>query len=143
MHSDLWVQSTTCRSCNLSLAEPFLDNTKNGFDSTASSSYQATRGSVQLSYGDGSALVGNAATEVVTLGAFYALHDSVTKSQTVGQFTVQQQSFILATQQNSNFGTAGLIGLAWESIAQSGGAPWWFNALSQFQQPEMSFYFAE
>jgi len=60
-----------------------------------------------------------------------------------GQFTVQQQSFILATQQNSNFGTAGLIGLAWESIAQSGGAPWWFNALSQFEQPEMSFYFAE
>lgn len=60
-----------------------------------------------------------------------------------GQFNVPQQKFILATQQNSNFGSAGLLGLAFASLAQSGGNPWWLNALSQFEQPEMSFYLAE
>jgi hypothetical protein len=41
------------------------------------------------------------------------------------------------------FDVAGLMGLAFPSLASSNGTPWWLNALDQFESPEFSFYFAE
>jgi Eukaryotic aspartyl protease len=153
--SDLWVQSATCATCNLSIVEPFYDGTKNAFDSTRSSTYQTSRSQVEVDYGDGSALLGTISTDVVSLGTSLD-HSFILSSKLnvpilpvanrlsfLGQFNVPQQTFLLATQENSNFGIAGLIGLAWPPLAQSRGTPWWLNALSQFQQPEMSFYLAE
>ena len=72
--SDLWVQSSTCRSCNLSLAEPYLDHTLNAFTASQSSTYQNAGTQVQTNYGDGSALEGTVSADVVTMGVFLSNH---------------------------------------------------------------------
>ncbi|PVG04924.1 acid protease [Serendipita vermifera] len=125
--SDLWVQSSTCRSCNLSIVQPYLDGSEASFDASRSSSFVGTNEQVHLRYVDGSELLGTVASDTVT----------------IGQFSVPNQTFVLATAQSGQFSSAGLLGLAWQPLARTGENPWWLNALDQFDQPEMSFYFAQ
>jgi cathepsin D len=78
-------------------------------------------------YGDGTAIAGIVAKDTVTIGGF----------------TVPNQVFITAETETGEFDVAGLMGLAFPSLASSNGTPWWLNALDQFESPEFSFYFAE
>jgi cathepsin D len=78
-------------------------------------------------YGDGTEIAGIVAKDTVSIGGF----------------TVQNQVFITAETEEGQFDVAGLMGLAFPSLASSNGTPWWLNALDQFSSPEFSFYLAE
>ncbi|KAG8830178.1 hypothetical protein FRC17_005270 [Serendipita sp. 399] len=127
--SDLWVASSTCRTCNQTLVQPYIDGSVDSFDYSQSSSFSAddSASSVSVQYGDGSAIRGVVAQDTVSLGSF----------------TSTNQTFILALAQNEDFGVAGLMGLGWPSLSQSRGTPWWLEVIDEFEEPEMSFYFSQ
>ncbi|CAG7851455.1 SubName: Full=Related to aspartic peptidase A1-Laccaria bicolor {ECO:0000313/EMBL:CCA73596.1} [Serendipita indica DSM 11827] len=125
--SDLWVASKTCLTCNTTTVQPYYDNSSSTFDSSTSSTFSATSDVATVSYGDGSAVRGIVSSDTVSLGSF----------------TAPNQTFILVTAQNEDFSVAGLMGLGFPRLSQSGGTPWWLNVLSEFEQPEMSFYMAQ
>jgi cathepsin D len=61
----------------------------------------------------------------------------------LGDYKVQNQTFILATNESVDFGVAGIMGLAFPVLSRTSSTPWWLNALDQFEEPEMSFFFTE
>jgi cathepsin D len=63
----------------------------------------------------------------------------------MGGFTVQNQIFGLVNQMTVDLTTgtvAGILGLAFQSLANSGATPWWqaLQKEGQFDEPVMSFY---
>jgi len=66
--TDLYVQSSTCRTCNLSLVQPYFDGSQPAFISSQSSTFQQTPTQVQLSYADGSVVSGNVARDTISIG---------------------------------------------------------------------------
>lgn len=125
--SDLWVPTSTCRNCNMSQVQPIFDNSQAAFLYNRSSTYHVTTQAASVTYGDGTSVDGFVASDVVSMG----------------DFTSTQQTFISAESETGTFNVAGLMGLAWTSLASSGGTPWWLNVLSQFESPEISFYLAD
>ncbi|KAI5116824.1 hypothetical protein M0805_006236 [Coniferiporia weirii] len=117
--SDLWVASTSCQSCPQGI--PLFDNTK-------SSSLTLSQQEITISYGSGE-VGGELATDTVDMGGF----------------TVSAQTLTLVTEITSDFLTApvsGLMGLAFETIAESKATPFW-EALAQgnfLSTSEMSFW---
>jgi len=125
--SDLWVPVSSCTSCNLSQVEPLFDGSEDAFQPDRSSTYTASTQQANVPYGDGTEIAGIVAKDTVSIGGF----------------TVQNQIFITAETEEGQFDVAGLMGLAFPSLASSNGTPWWLNALDQFSSPEFSFYLAE
>jgi len=111
----------------MSEVQPIFDNSQAAFLFNRSSTFSATTRPASVTYGDGTAIDGIIATDVVSLGTFSS----------------PQQTFIAAESETGIFDVAGLIGLGWTSLASSGGTPWWLNVLSQFESPEISFSLAE
>jgi Eukaryotic aspartyl protease len=111
----------------MSQVQPIFDNSQAAFLYNRSSTYTATTQPASVTYGDGTAIAGIVASDVVSMG----------------DFASPQQKFITAESETGIFDVAGLMGLAWTNIASSGGTPWWLNVLSQFEAPEFSFYLAE
>lgn len=125
--SDLWVPTATCTTCNLSEVQPIFDNSQAAFLFNRSSTFSATTRPANITYGDQTAIGGIVATDVVSLGSS----------------SFPQQTFIAAESETGVFNVAGLMGLAWTTLARSGGTPWWLNVLGQFESPEFSFSLAE
>jgi len=111
----------------MSQVQPIFDNSQAAFLYNRSSTYTATAQPASVTYGDGTAISGIVASDVVSMG----------------DFSSPQQKFITAESETGIFDVAGLMGLAWTSLASSGGTPWWLNVLSQFESPEISFYLSE
>jgi hypothetical protein len=111
----------------MSQVQPIFDNSQAAFLYNRSSTYHVTTQEATVPYGDGTAVTGFVASDVVSMG----------------DFTSTQQTFIAAESETGTFNVAGLMGLAWTSLASSGGTPWWLNVLNQFESPEISFYLAE
>ncbi|KIM21632.1 hypothetical protein M408DRAFT_333341 [Serendipita vermifera MAFF 305830] len=125
--TDLYVQSSTCRTCNLSLVQPYFDDSQSSFDASRSTSFTQLATQVQLSYADGSVVSGGVARDKITLGSF----------------TVPNQTFILATSAQLSLGVAGIIGLGFPALARTNADPWWLNALDQFTEPEISIFLTQ
>jgi cathepsin D len=122
------VASSTCQTCNqTTLVLPQYDGSKPSFTFGESTTLQPTTRTANLSYADGSGVVGLVVSDTVGLGTY----------------TVPNQTFVLATQETVDFGVAGILGLAFPALSRTGSNPWWLNALDQFEQPEMSFFFTE
>ncbi|QRV94245.1 aspartyl protease [Ceratobasidium sp. AG-Ba] len=119
--SDLWLQSSKCTSC-----------TGKQIDPATSSSLKDSSTPFAISYGIGSAR-GTIATDVVSIGS------------SSGGFTVQNQVLGLV---NYNNGTpvpgdiAGLMGLAFKTLATSQATPFWEALASSgtWAEPVMSFW---
>jgi len=123
----LWVPTATCTTCNLSQVQPIFDNSQDAFLYNRSSTFSATTQPANITYGDRTAIDGIIASDVVS----------------ISNFSSPQQTFIAVDSETGVFTVAGLMGLAWTSLASSGGTPWWLNVLSQFESPEFSFNLAE
>ena len=123
--SDLWVTGKGCTSCTTGTPS---------FDYNASSTLQIGQDStgqpvsVSITYGSGA--VGG-----------YLVRDTVS----MGGFQVQRQPWLLVDQTSSDLldGTnAGIMGLAFDTIANTASTPFWQTLAStnQFSTPEMSFW---
>ncbi|CAK5273019.1 unnamed protein product, partial [Mycena citricolor] len=117
--SDLWVVDSQCLSCGGG----------SSFTSSSSSSFlQSSSQSVEIVYGSGQ-VAGTVATDTVSMGSL----------------SVSSQGFLLAEQLTQNLiqgQVSGLIGLAFQSLAQTQAVPFWqalINA-NQLSSPEMSFH---
>ena len=124
--SDLWVTSTGCTTCT-----PGSPN----FNSGASTSLQLSQDitgqpvRVTITYGSG-AVAGNLVRDTVAMGGFQ----------------VQNQPWLLVDQTSANLldgSNAGIIGLAFDTISNTGAIPLWQNLAQggQLSTPEMSFWF--
>ena len=122
--SDLWVTSKDCTTCT---------KTARSFDTTASSTLEAAHDSsgqpvkVTIAYGSG-AVAGILVRDVVAMGGFQ----------------VQPQPWLLIDQTAGNVLSAndGLMGLAFNTLSNFGGTPFW-QALAdgnKLATPEMSFW---
>lgn len=123
--SDLWVASSTCTSCTAGTPS---------FNSGASSTFQQGQGTtgqpvpVSITYGSGS-VSGNLVRDTVTMGGF----------------RVQNQPWLLVDQTSASLldgSNAGIMGLAFDTIANTGATPFW-QSLAQGNQlttPEMGFW---
>lgn len=125
--SDLWVPVATCRTCNTTQVQPEFDGSEDTFDSSRSSTFQAGSTQASVPYGDGTEISGAVAKDTVSIAGY----------------TVQNQVFITAEEETGEFDVAGLMGLAFPSLASSNSTPWWLNAIDQFAAPEFSFYLAD
>ncbi|KAG8985307.1 hypothetical protein FRB90_004793 [Tulasnella sp. 427] len=96
------VVSSDCKNCT----GPF-------FDPSQSSTFVDTQQDFFTSFVDGSSTTGTVSTDIVSMGSL----------------TVQTQAFALVTQASEGFDgpNAGLIGLGFESEAQSKATPWFIN----------------
>ncbi|KAL5523428.1 hypothetical protein ACEPAG_7601 [Sanghuangporus baumii] len=117
--SDLWVASNQCLAC---------PQDSPSFDSSQSSSLSSSQQSITISYGSGR-VSGTVATDTVSMGGF----------------TVSGQTLSIVDQISSNFLTqpvSGLMGLAFQTIAQSRATPFWETLANENQltTPEMSFW---
>ncbi|OCB89454.1 acid protease [Sanghuangporus baumii] len=117
--SDLWVASNQCLACPQK--SPL-------FDSSQSSSLSSSQQSITISYGSGQ-VAGTVATDAVSMGGF----------------TISEQTLSIVDQISSNFLTqpvSGLMGLAFQTIAQSRATPFWETLANENQltDPEMSFW---
>ncbi|KAL7421026.1 hypothetical protein Q5752_003910 [Cryptotrichosporon argae] len=99
--SDLWVASTACSECDGLTT----------YDSSASSTYVSSGKLFDITYGSGEA-EGVIATDTVTMGG-YTVTD-----QTFGDVNATSSDLISSP-------LSGLMGFAWQSIAASGGTPFW------------------
>ncbi|GMK54580.1 hypothetical protein CspeluHIS016_0111660 [Cutaneotrichosporon spelunceum] len=126
--SDLWLMSEQCTQCQ------GMDK----FIHSASSTLQLPKQTFQVSYGSGD-VAGEIGIDTVTCGGF----------------TVQNQGFGLVEQtQSSGVGSSssgqlvdppisGLMGLAFESIANSKALPWWQNlAQNTWKDPQFGVFMA-
>ncbi|KAG8713437.1 Type I transmembrane sorting receptor [Ceratobasidium sp. 423] len=94
--SDLWIPSSTCTTPKCS--------SKNAFDALKSSSSKKQEGEFKITYGDGSGVSGPIYADTVTVAGLSAenqLFSPVNKSDGMG-----------------DYGTDGLMGLAFKSISQ-------------------------
>ncbi|KAF8504113.1 aspartic peptidase domain-containing protein [Gautieria morchelliformis] len=118
--SDLWVASTQClQGC------PSGTTT---YNPSSSSSFKDTSQTVSITYGTG-AVQGDAGSDTVSMGGF----------------TTQSQTFLVAQEVSSGLLTgtlSGLLGLGFKSIANTGATPFvqGLASSSSFSQPLMSFY---
>ncbi|BEI80158.1 hypothetical protein CcaverHIS002_0106870 [Cutaneotrichosporon cavernicola] len=126
--SDLWLVSEQCTQCQ------GMDK----FVPSASSSLQLPQRPFQVSYGSGD-VAGEIGVDTVTCAGF----------------TVQNQGFGLVEQtQSSGVGSSssgqlidpplsGLMGLAFQTIANSGALPWWQNlAQNTWKNPQFGVFMA-
>jgi len=117
--SDLWFATSNCAGCSRNT--PVLDPTK-------SSSLQLGTQRIALNYGSGSA-------------SGVLAHDTVT----MGPFTVNPQSFVAVDDISSGLidgELAGIMGLAFQGIANSQALPFWQALVNnnQLTNPEFSFF---
>lgn len=123
--SDLWVASTSCSSCDPQT--PAFDTSKSStIKQVTTSSGQAA--SVTIHYGSGS-VAGLVATDTVSMGGF----------------TNTVQGMLVATQLTSGLldgEAAGILGLAFESLASTQAVPFWQALLNagQLTNPEFGFW---
>lgn len=118
--ADLWVSSSTCARCA-------SQATGARFNQAQSSTFNSVQGNLDVTYGSGRA-VGTLGSDVVQ----------------VGQFQVASQVFGLATSITDQFLTgnsSGIMGLGFRSLASTGANPWWQQAVTAWDAPQMSFYF--
>jgi len=113
------VASNQCQSCPAGIST---------FNPSSSSSVTVSSQSIQINYGSGS-VAGTLAQDSVNMGGF----------------VVQNQVLTLATDTSSNFLQApisGLMGLAFQTIAQSKATPFWQSLANgnSFSTPEMAFF---
>ncbi|KAI0065993.1 acid protease [Artomyces pyxidatus] len=117
--SDLWVTTTACDACPPNTPE---------YDTSKSSTLKVSNNPISLKYGSGAAS-GTLAQDTVTMGPF----------------TISNQIFVTVDSISSGLidgELAGIMGLAFDSIAASGATPFWqalVNA-NQFSSPEFSFF---
>ncbi|KAJ7621353.1 acid protease [Roridomyces roridus] len=117
--SDLFVLDTSCDQC--SSGGPV-------FDATKSSSFQQTSNQpTEIDYGSGS-VAGFVASDTVTMGSF----------------STQSQGFLIAEQITQGLiagNVSGLIGLAFEALAETQATPFWQSLINsnQLSSPEMAF----
>ncbi|KAI0032714.1 aspartic peptidase domain-containing protein [Vararia minispora EC-137] len=116
--SDLWFASSQCRTCPS--GTPLLQLT--------SSSLQTSSNAVTLSYGSGSAS-GTLAQDTVSMGPY----------------TVSNQIFVAVSDMTSGLvdgKLAGIMGLAFDSLAASGATPFWETLVqgNQLSSPEFGFF---
>lgn len=118
--SDLFVVDTSCVECT--------QNTP--FDGSKSSTFSQQTGgqSLELDYGSGS-LLGLAASDTVSMQSF----------------TVSKQTFVTAERLSDGLidgSVSGLLGLAFQNLAQTGAVPFWQALINdnQLSSPEMSFH---
>ncbi|KAG8896937.1 Type I transmembrane sorting receptor, partial [Tulasnella sp. 417] len=104
--SDLIVPSVDCANCT----GPFFDPSK-------STSFATTNQAFATAFGDGSTANGVLSTDTVAIGSL----------------ALQNQPFAVITQASVGFDgpNAGLMGLAFPSIAQTGATPWFINLANQ------------
>ena len=135
---DLWVTSTNCQQQGAT-QNPALGGantttgtractTGNAFNSASSSTFQSIARPFSVTYGSGQ-VAGNLASDHVSMGGF----------------TVENQVFGVVNQMTVDLtsGTVnGILGLAFQSLANSGASPWWqtIQKGSQWDEPVMSFY---
>jgi cathepsin D len=124
--SDFWLSSAGCQACTQTAPE---------YDSSKSSSFgtpttSAADSQISIPYGSGE-VAGSLGTETVTLGGF----------------SVAGQPFLVVDQITQGFfngetDVSGLMGLAFQTLAQTGAAPFWQTlvANNQLSQPMMSFW---
>jgi len=119
--SDLWVASTKCTACAAGTPE---------YDSSKSSTFKASTSSqpVTIRYGSG-AVQGDLTAETVSMSGF----------------TVANQAFLAVTQTSDSLldgSVAGIMGLAFETIASTQATPFWQTLVesNQWTSPEMSFW---
>jgi cathepsin D len=119
--SDLWIPSSSCtvKACE----------TKNTYDSSASSTYVKDGKAFEIEYGTGS-VSGTLAKDTVSLGGL----------------AVTDQTFAETTKEtNEYFGSSvpydGILGMGYESIAESSAAPLFNNMYSQGLVSENIFSF--
>jgi len=116
--SDLWVVDTQCIGCNVGTA----------FDGTKSSTFTQTSTSpIQIDYGSGS-VAGFVASDTVSMG----------------QFNVPKQTFMMAEKMTDGLidgSISGLIGLAFQPLAETNAVPLWQALINnkQLSSPEMGF----
>ena len=117
--ADMWVAgqectSSSCRSTQL-------------FDSSASSTFSNTGDSFEITYGSGNA-AGTEAKDTVTIAGF----------------TVPNQEFGVVNQTSANvirYPLSGILGLAFESIAQTQAPPFWEAVMTSGQATEQTMGF--
>lgn len=117
--SDLWLAGSSCTQCPKGTPE---------FDTSASSSLQSSSDQVQINYGSGS-VIGTLAKDTVSMG----------------DFTVSDQTMLVVDQMTSGLvdgSIAGIMGLAFQTIASTGAVPFWQALINnnQFSSPEMSVF---
>ncbi|KAJ6618195.1 aspartic peptidase domain-containing protein [Mycena sp. CBHHK59/15] len=116
--SDLFVLDSSCRDCAGSTL----------FDSSKSSSFSQTGSqATEITYGSGS-VAGFVSTDTVSMGTF----------------SVSSQGFLLVEQLTQGLvdgSVSGLIGLAFQSLAETAAAPFWQALINnnQLTSPEMAF----
>ena len=124
--SDLWVTTAECTTCT-----PGSPN----FNSAASTSLQLSQDitgqpiRVEIIYGSGS-VAGDLVRDTVVMGGFQ----------------VQNQPWLLVDQTSASLldgSNAGIMGLAFDTIANTGAVPFWQTLAQggQLSTPEMSFWF--
>jgi len=112
--ADLWVAGTGCTSSSC--------RSTSRFDSTSSSSFSNTGESFSITYGSGSAS-GQEATDTVTIAGF----------------TISSQEFGVVNSTSANvigYPLSGILGLAFESIAQTQATPFWEAVMESGQVTE-------
>ena len=136
--SDLWVTATNCQQLG-STQNPSVGNTNsssytgtcttgNSFNTASSSTYKPVSRQFSVTYGSGQ-VAGALASDHVEMGGF----------------TVENQVFGLVDQMTVDLTTgtvAGILGLAFQSLANSGASPWWqtIQKGGQWDEPVMSFF---
>lgn len=123
--SDLWVTAKGCASCTAGTPS-FNNNASSTFQIGQDTSGQPV--TVTITYGSG-AVAGYLARDTVAMGGFQ----------------VQRQPWLLVEQTTSGLldGTnAGIMGLAFDTIANTAATPFWQSLASggQWSSPEMSFW---
>ncbi|CCA76801.1 hypothetical protein PIIN_10787, partial [Serendipita indica DSM 11827] len=116
---DLWLSTSSCFLCtNQATGAPF--------NQTQSSTFSPVQGTLNTTYGYAH-IVGTLGSDVVQ----------------VGQFRVSSQTFGLATSIGNYVligNTSGILGLGFRGRASSGAIPWWQQASTEWNAPQMSFY---
>jgi hypothetical protein len=118
--SNLWVIDAKCRSTSCR-GQPSSGYNKNQFDTTKSSTYQASSRQFSIQYGSGSCH-GHLATDTLTLGGL----------------TYATQMFGVATSIADVFGyqpVDGILGLGWPALAVDSVTPPMQNLLPQLDAP--------
>jgi len=120
--SDLWLASSTCTTG--------CDGVTDLYNTAASSTFSDSQESITIKYGSGQ-VSGDIGTDTVTMSGF-----TVT-SQPLGVITDLSTGVLSGS-------TSGLMGLAWQPLAQTGAPAWWetLATANKFQSPLFAFYLA-
>jgi len=124
--SDLWVTDAGCTTCTPGSPT---------FNSGASSTFQLSRDTT-----------GQPVRVTITYGSGSVAGDLVRDTVAMGGFQVQNQPWLLVDQTSASLldgSNAGIMGLAFDTIANTGAVPFWQTLAQggQLTTPEMSFWF--